>query len=457
AERRGRWVTTRQRLDPLGGLVAVIPGPDDLFVPRGREGLYKLAPGGGRARGVSVLGGALGVARERLWRPAESPGGNVIELLIDGEQFFPALRRDLAAARSSIDLQTFIFSDDVTGRSVARLLARKAREGVAVRVLVDALHGVLSAPLRAELRAAGVELVVQHRWGESVAGSLRNIGHTLLDGVGALFGRRPPLRERRGLWNHDHRKIVIVDRRIGYCGGMNLGHEYEFLWHDAQARVRGPAVARLEALFSERWRAAGGPTLVLPELPPGSEPGSLPGPARVDVVETLPGVRHDIRRRYEQAIASARRRIWIECAYVLDDRILAGLRRRARDGLDVALIVPDDEVHDVPVVRDAFRYIQNEVVRSGVRLHKYGGRMVHAKVAAFDERLATVGSSNLDRIALDELAEANLFVEDDRFAGDLRRRVFLRDFRRARRVGVERLGWWDRLKSGVLHFFRGLL
>jgi cardiolipin synthase len=121
------------------------------------------------------------------------------------------------------------------------------------------------------------------------------------------------------------------------------------------------------------------------------------------------------------------------------------------------LILPPDDKNDVPVVRDAFSWVQNDVVRSGIELYKYRGRMVHTKVASFDGRVGTCGSSNLDDMALSHLAECNVFVPDRGFAATIERRIFARDLPASDRLQEKKLSWWEKVKGGALHFFRSML
>lgn len=417
-----------------------------------RRAIYRLAADGRALDGRFKFTTSQRTGAERLEPAGSAAARNQVALLVDGAEMFPALREALSAAQRSICLQTFIYRDDSTGRSVARLLMERARAGVTVRVLVDDFGNKLGG-LEDDLRAAGVEVVLQHGWGEGLKGTVLDFGRGLWDGMKRLFGGKPRPRERRGVFNHDHRKIVVVDGRVGFCGGMNIGREYEHEWHDVHAAVEGPAVQELEAMFFERWRAAGARGEPAPAVGPASWTGTL----AVDVVGALPGLSTAIKDRYLREIRTSRDRVLIENAYFLDDDVIASMQGAVRRRVRTVLILPPDEGHDVPVVRDAFAWTQNDVVRSGVELYKYRGRMVHSKVAAFDGRVATVGSSNLDNMALTLLAEANLFVLDPGFTRTLEQRVFARDLPMSDRVKEQRLSWWEKVKGGTLQFFRGLL
>ncbi len=395
--------------------------------------------------------------RERLSRFERTANNNAVTLLVNGSEFFPDLRRALQGAKHTIELQTYIFTDDSTGRSIARLLMERARAGVEVRVLLDGFDKSVGRSLKAKLRKAGVELIVSHGWGESFVGSVKNVGKSFVSVIRKLLGRKSKPREKRGLFNHDHRKITVVDSEVAFIGGMNIAGEYEHEWHDVSSRIKGDAVLELQTLFYDRWQAAGGDGEVPAHDPRLDAPSYAPGKLDVDVVTTLPGLKTDIKKRYLKEINESTDRVLIESAYFIDDTIIGALKRTAKRGVDVVVIIPSDKNHNVKIVRDGFKWVQNDVVRSGVKLYKYRPRMVHSKVAAFDGQVCTVGSANLDNLALAKLAEANLFVNDPGFTRVMEERVFSVDIPASDRVRVEKTSWWKKVKGGVLHFFRSWL
>lgn len=403
------------------------------------------APPGGRylVQDDTGLGVRAGFERLRRLRPGETL--NDVRLLLDAEGF-AAIRAELSRARRSIEIQTFHWQDDATGRAVAEILLERARAGVRVRCLVDALTrqnskatgGVdFTRGLADELRAAGAEVIVAHP-----------LRRTLL---GTLLLRREG--ERRGVLNHDHRKLFIVDGRVGFTGGMNITADYEHVWHDAMVRVEGPAAQAMRELFADRWLAArGGP--LEPTLGPSPEP--LTG-TPVQLLSSIPGVRQEIKPMYLAGIRGARRQVLVENPYVLDDDVVSALGDRARQGDGrVVLIVPSDAHQDVAFVTHAFGWIENELIRSGVELYRYRGRMVHAKVAVFDD-MVTVGSANLDVQSLQRLCEANVVCRDGRLARTLEQRVFLPDMAGSDRAQPRALPWWQRITSGLFHLLRRLL
>ena len=441
-------------------------------------------PGDARWSGIRREDG--GAAKETLTRWSGEPG-NHLDLLIDG-QAFDAFEEAIRGAKRTIDVQMFQWADDETGRGIAELLIAKAQEGVRVRCLVDAssptvnwmvsfhipepkvditgkkYHGYKPFPfaswgqsLKDDMEDGGVEVIMAHGYlegfGNSVGGMFRGIGNW----VGGLFGREAPKREKRGMSNHDHRKILIVDESIGFCGGMNIAREYRYEWHDVVARVEGPAAHDLHEAFVDRWQAAGGEGEIEREPTELWETPEWDGDAEVEVIGSLPGLDTNLKDRYIHEIDSAQQRILIEMAYFLDDDIIAALGRAAQRGVRTVVIVPDDRVNDVYLVKEAFAWVHNDVLRAGIELYFYQPRLNHSKVASFDGRVATVGSCTLDAMALEMLAEINVWVDDPRFARQLDERIFQTDLPQCERAKPIEMGWGRKLRSRTLHMMRGWL
>jgi cardiolipin synthase len=419
-------------------------------------------PAGEALEGERLESGRL--SRERLERWS-ARDGNAVELLIDGEHY-ARMRQLITDAKEEIEVQTFHWADDEVGRGFARQLVEKVRQGVRVRVLIDAssktVHDLMkkkdvSAGLDDEMRAGGVEVIIAHGYLSAIGGSFKNMGRSMMDGLKRLFGKKPPAREKRGIRNHDHRKLLIVDRRTALVGGQNISNEYEDDWHDVQAGVVGPAAFEVHAMFVERWNAACGKKdrrATVGAAPAFEAPA---GDVRVELLGSLPGISNSIREYYEREIDGARERILIEMAYFLDDRIIDKLGAAARRGVRTVVIVPSDEKNDVYLIKEAFAWVHNDVVRSGVELYFYQPSLVHTKVGAFDGQRCTVGSSNLDKMALDDLAEANLVFHDARVTRELERRIFAVDLPKCERAVVRPMPWRRKIVSGGLHLMRSFL
>jgi len=456
----GRVYLREDRAPPQGVLQRVTRDPFRGFATGERIAIGTPQAGGEVVCRFSVTG-TLVYGRERLTRvtPAATGGDNRVDLLIDGPEAFGAIYAEVARARSSICLQTFSWFEDDAGYRMAALLREKARQGVTVRCLVEAFpqKGGIGWGIGPYLEEGGVEVELHHTFTEGLKHSTGGLFRKLWNGIKGLFGarvdRRP--REKRGLLNHDHRKLIVVDGRVAFTGGMNIGDKYEqaTTWHDIHARVEGSAVPELEAMFYDRWRAAGQEGEALPPVPGAERPGDL----EVEVLENLPGLRYEITERYLDEIEGAQREILIENPYLLYDPAVDAMTERAHAGVRTVVIVPDNDQNDEALARDAFYVIQNEVVRAGVELYKYRDRMCHGKVAVFDRRSATVGTTNLDMMAMRHNAEVNLWIEDRGFAERMKRRVFDVDVPASRRIEVVRLSFWNRIKGAVIYSLRFFL
>jgi cardiolipin synthase len=348
----------------------------------------------------ALPGGVHDPELETLLRRVEAKPihpGNRLELYHSGEGAFAAMHAAVAAARHEVLLESYIFKDDEVGRTMLDELAAAVRRGVAVRVLADALG---SMSTHAEF------------WRDMAR---RGIAAHLFN---PLF---------KGLWYQpfrDHRKLLVVDRRIGFTGGMNIGVEYGSPsapggpWRDSHVRVAGPAAWDLAIVFSEGWELAGGEPLDLPRLAiaVAGDPG-----ARVLVLDARP-----MRGNREAAAAlvaiaaAARRRLWITNAYFAPGHTAVRvLGNAARRGVDVRLLLPGRS--DVPIVRHAGHGYFADLLRRGVRIFEYQAAVLHAKSLVADGYLAVVGSTNLDFRSFLFNAECNLVVLDAPFAARLER------------------------------------
>ncbi len=427
-----------------------------------RSGMFRMRSGGHGAEGKTwIAGNERSRSEETFRRAGQAVANNDVKLLIDGPEAFPAIYDAIENAKSSILLQTFSWFDDDSGKYMADLLARKAAEGVVVRCLVESFpqfggmmwrdgegDGKLHRwHIDEQLKDTGVTLIIQNKM-------LRGIGISFKRGLRKLFGLKNP-QEDRGFLTHDHRKLIVVDGNVAFTGGMNIGNKYESgkTWHDIHSQVRGSAVARLEALFYDRWHNAGGEGDALP--PVSSDP--WPGDLEVIVDENLPGVRLDVTARYLDEIHNARKQVLIENPYLLYDPVVNKLKQKAREGIDTVVIIPSNGLNDEGLARDAFFFIQNDVIRSGIKLYKYRDRMCHGKVAVFDKARVTLGTTNLDQMAMVRNAELNIFVPDQRFAKTTITRVFALDIPGSDRIEIQKHTWWTKVKGFLMHSIRRFL
>ncbi|MGE5116491.1 MAG: cardiolipin synthase ClsB [Betaproteobacteria bacterium] len=364
--------------------------------------------------------------------------GNHVQLLENGEQFYPAVFEAIGAAREEVLIETFILFDDEVGRSLQRVLIETAGRGVRIDLTVD---GYGSADLPPEfigaLTAAGVRFHV-------------------FDPIPRLpFGLRTNLLRRL------HRKLVAIDARVAFVGGINYSADHLLSFgpmakQDYAVRIEGPLAVDIRAFASEalaptRRRHGWGR---IRRGRPATDPALRVGDAEAAFV-TRDNRRHrdDIERVYRAALRSAREEIVIANAYFFPGwRLLRDMVRAARRGVRVRLILQGEP--DMAWVRVAARMLYRSLIRDGVQIYEYCKRPLHGKVAVFDGRWSTVGSSNLDPLSLSLNLEANVVVDHAGFAAELGER--LEELRRehCRLIRLEHLPrrtWW-RYLLGALTF-----
>jgi cardiolipin synthase len=330
----------------------------------------------------------------------DAVGGNSVRLLTNGEETFAELERQILAARHSIHIATYILGRDRVGKQLVKLLARRAREGVQVRLQLDALGCFFSSGRFVEpLRQAGGEV--------------------------AKFLPVLPLSSRGSANLRNHRKIAVFDRHTALIGGHNLAREYlgpqpwRKRWTDVGAVLRGPAAALLDEVFTADWTFATGrpPGPADPE-PPRPEPGS--GESDIQVVAAGPDVSGD--PLYEGILAmiqEAKRSIWIVTPYFIPDEVLLrSLVVKARAGRDVTLVLPARSNH--PITDLARRPYLRQLVRAGARVLAYQPRMLHAKAIIVDEEIGLLGSANVDMRSLFVNFEIGVVLHSARDARALR-------------------------------------
>ncbi|MCS3468593.1 cardiolipin synthase [Pseudomonas sp. JUb42] len=359
--------------------------------------------------------------------------GNRVQLLINGEDYYPRVFDSIRQAREEVLLETFIIFADKVGQALQEALIEAAQRGVRVEVAVD---GYGTADLS-----------------ESFLGAMTNVGIRI-----HFFDPAPRhVGVRTNLFRRLHRKIVVIDGQRAFIGGINYGadHLTDFgimAKQDYAVEVTGPVVAQIHA-SSRRLMAE-----VL-DPPSQVKPLTQPiGQARAILLER-DNQQHtnDIEDQYLEAIRAARTRLVVANAYFFPGyRLVKEMRNAARRGVNVTLILQGQP--DQRWVRAFSRLLYNRLLRDGVTILEYTQRPLHGKVALVDDEWATVGSSNLDPLSLALNLEANLFIRDRAFNQQLHAHLTELGERHCKRISLERMirGYWWRAPLIFLcyHFIR---
>ena len=364
--------------------------------------------------------------------------GNAITLLENGEEFFPQVFERIRNAQREVIVETFILFEDKVGTQLHAVLVEAAQRGVQVDLTIDGFGSPdLSNDFTGQLCQAGVRIPV--------------------------FEPGPRLLGwRMGWMRRMHRKIVVVDGQVAFVGGINysadhLGDFGPEAKQDYSVEIRGPLVAEIHrfthAALAEglrhqqgkrqwwRWRKQLRAT-----------PADLPREGTAAAMFVVRDNGHhpdDIERHYRVAIRAAKKRVVIANAYFFPGyRLVRDLRRAARRGVDVSLILQG--MPDMPIVKIAASMLYRHLVKAGVKVYEYCDRPLHGKVALADDEWATVGSSNLDPLSLALNLEANVIIRDAAFNHELHERLSKLMCDSCSRIGQKELGepsFWDTLRG----------
>jgi len=342
--------------------------------------------------GLGLPDGVDSVALALLQTTATAMGpGNRLAWRDNGE-VFKAIEDAIGSARHSIHVDMYIWKPGQPGERLADLICRRAREGVAVRILVDPMGSRgFHRHLYARLREAGCEV---------------HYFRPLTERPFAFTGR-------------NHRKLVVIDGRVGFTGGFCIAPEWDGDglsprgWRDSNAEAEGPVVRQMQMAFAAHWLETGGWMLPASEF----DRARPAGEARACYVTSMDvkGLSH-ARWVTHIALAAATRRAWIANAYfVPPPEVLGALCARPENGVEVRLLLPGPYL-DHPIVRLIQRRFYSRLARSGVKVYEYQPSMIHAKTMLIDDRLVMVGSMNLDFLSMQWLEEGCLVVDDPAFA-----------------------------------------
>ena len=365
--------------------------------------------------------------------------GNSVRLLENGTQYFPALLLAIASANHEIHIETYIFANDAVAKTVVEALVAARRRSVDVRVLVDGFGArYFTEELGRTLITAGCEVMVYR-------------------------AEVPKMRFRRNRLRRLHRKLVVVDGRIAFVGGINIiddrtDTDPDLPRQDYAVAVEGPVVIDIHYAVRHLWRLVRWAYLGQRPEAPAYFPMERKHCGSVRAAFLIrDNLRHrrDIENAYLAAIEAAREEVLIACAYFLPGkRFRKSLMDAAQRGVCVTIVLQSRGDH--AVIRNAERLLYYELLPAGVRIVEYQAGFLHAKVGIADRRWATVGSSNIDPFSLLLSREANVVIDDTGFATILRERLhhaIETGGREVRREDLKNRSWWSRLVSQAAYAF----
>lgn len=375
-----------------------------------------------QGQGYELRGDDVEVGSDEFLRATEAitmapiAHGNEIELLINGDEIFPAMIETMRSARRSLNFLSYLYWSGEIACEIAGALCSRARAGIEVNVLLDAVGSAkMDRELIADMSEAGVTF--------------------------AYFRPPKPYAMRR-LNNRTHRKLLIVDGEVGMTGGVGIADQWTGdaqdpdHWRETHVRVRGPVVRGLQGAFAENWLEATGNVLVgskyLPPLAPLNDDGAM------QVVRSTATVGDtNIEALYFLAIECARRSLQLTSAYFAPrPAFVEALADAAQRGVDVRVLVPGPYI-DKEFVRQAGRAVYEELLAAGVQIFEYRPTMIHAKTLAIDGVWSSVGSVNFDNRSFQLQDEVTLCVCSRDFAGRLDEQ-FERDLELSERIDVGR-------------------
>jgi cardiolipin synthase len=358
--------------------------------------------------------------------------GNKVTLLNDGPQTISAMIAAIKTATDNINLETYIFDEGMLGEEFSNLLIQKQQAGVQVNIIYDSVGSLTTPPeFFQKLRNAGISVVE--------------------------FNPVNPLKRFGRDWrinNRDHRKILVVDGKIAFTGGINISDDYSsgslfrsrsrdtshLGWRDTHVRIEGPAVASFQWLFLQTWVDQKGVELRRANYFPQLQPV---GNQVVRVIGSEPGGDYETYKAYVLAMQQAKVSIHVTNAYFVPDKqLVQALTDAARRGVDVKIIFPG--VSDAGLVRFATQSFYQQLLDAGVRVYELQASVLHAKTAVIDGYWSTVGSTNLDMRSFLHNREVNMITLDAPF-GAVMESAFNEDLKNSIEITKEK--WAERPAS----------
>jgi cardiolipin synthase A/B len=368
---------------------------------------------------------------------AEFTSGNAVRLFSNGDEFFPAMLKDIRAAKKTVTLEVYIWSSGIISNQFIDALSDRAKAGVKVHVLVDGMGSLkFKDEDQKRLLDSGVEFV--------------------------MYGREHWWELKPDINHRTHRKLLVVDGRVGYTGGMCvddawLGNaENTDRWREIQLRAEGPVVHQMQSVFATNWLQTTGRMLVGPDY---FLPNNSAGPAIAQCYKSGPDEDpENARVSYMLAIAAARKSIRIAHAYFVPDELAIKMLVDARQrGVEIEVIVP--AVNDSRFGRAAARSRWGKLLEAGVVFNQYKPAMYHPKMMIVDEEFVTIGSVNFDNRSFRINDEANVNVLNQELARSALR-LFESDRKASEQLTLEAFNarpWWQKLVDYFCGLFRSQL
>ena len=320
--------------------------------------------------------------------------GNKVDVLLNGDQIFPSMLGAIRGARHTITFETYIYWSETIGKEFSDALIERAKAGVKVHVMLDFIGSIkMDAASMDAMKAAGIELQRYHK---------------------------PVWWKLTRMNNRTHRKLLIVDGKIGFTGGVGIADKWRGVaqdtnhWRDTHFRVEGPVVGQIQAVFTDNWTKATGAVLdgdaYFPAL-------TAKGEHPAQMFSSSPtGGSESMHLMYLMAITAARHSINLSNAYFVPDELtIKALVAAAGRGVAVRIITPGTDI-DSEVVRAASRERWGDLLKAGIKIAEYQPTMFHVKSLVVDDLLVSVGSTNFDNRSFSLNDEANLNVLDRAFA-----------------------------------------
>jgi len=362
--------------------------------------------------------------------------GGTIRLLNNGVETFPALLQALREARHTITFSVYIWEPGQMNDQVSAALIERARAGVQVRLLLDGMGG-MKAP------------------GETIDAMKKA-------GVKIETFRPPRLGKLTRFHQRNHRRAIVIDGEVGFTGGAAVADKWvgdadtPEHWRDTMVRVTGPFAASLQSAFAPLWAYASGELLAGPAyFRPDNVEGDSSGILHTGLASSPSSEDHPLRLFFAQSFAAARRRLYITTPYFVPDGSTRRLvEDRARAGVDVRILLPDEHTDAKPIRLTSQRYYE-EMLESGIRVYEYQATMMHTKHVVVDGQWSIVGSANMDIRSKELNMENVLGVLDARFASELEA-TFRKDLEKSREIKLEEWrhrSWWQRLLERVCALF----